>query len=259
MNNMTSRDTINDIMVKYPPLTFDEEREMINKYMSKNDRAGLNEKLILHNVGMIHRSAKNWLKIYEEDDFYSFGLDALRKAAEKFDISRNIKFATFAAFPIKTTMRNHIKDYFDNVTLNSVSMDAPLISGKNDDDSLIGDIITTSVKEEFSPKLFIEEIDAHQRIIYLKKIFKSIRLTDKEIDCLFRVYVNSETMQSISIIYGCSRARVQQIVSEALYKVRRYFKSKANFLNGKTSKNTIQCKSMHNSWKEIARKAICDV
>ena len=36
-------------------------------------------------------------------------------------------------------------------------------------------------------------------------------------------------------------------------------KSKANILNSKTNKNTIQCKSMHNSWKEIARKAICDV
>ena len=47
------------------------------------------------------------------------------KLLKKFDISRNIKFATFAAFPIKTTMRNHIKDYFDNVTLNSVSIDAP--------------------------------------------------------------------------------------------------------------------------------------
>lgn len=266
MSNMTSKDTINNIMVDYPPLTFDEERDMINNYMAKNDRAGLNERLILHNVGMIYRSAKGWLKIYEEDDFYSFGLEALRIAAEKFDISRNIKFATFAAFPIKTTMRNHINDYFNNVTLNSISIDAPINSSKSDnDESVIGDIITTSVKDEFSPKNFIDEIDSRHNISHLMRFFKSIRLTKKEIDCLFRVYVNSETIMSISNKYGCSRTRIQQIINKAMYKIRNYFKNKAKYSYGIAltentySSNSFKCNSMHNSWKDIARRVICDI
>lgn len=88
-------ETFNKLAAKYPLLTKEEERAMINAY--KDDRPRLNKLLFYHNIRIVLNMSKKYLKTASSAaDLLMNGAHGLMIAAERFDIDRNIKFNTYA-------------------------------------------------------------------------------------------------------------------------------------------------------------------
>lgn len=94
---------LHDVQGKHPPLTADEEKSLCKEY--GNDRDGLQEQLVLHNVGFAIAYVRKYSERTEErEDLWMRGLQGLSAAARKFDPSRGIRFCTFAAYYIQKAM-----------------------------------------------------------------------------------------------------------------------------------------------------------
>ncbi len=88
--NLLERD-----MSKTTILTKEEERELIEKY--RNDRAKLNEQLVLHNTRAACSIAKRYAVTTEDfDDLIARAMAGLVIAADKFDIDSGNRFLTYA-------------------------------------------------------------------------------------------------------------------------------------------------------------------
>ena len=94
-----------------PPLSAEEERELLKLCKQNNDSA--KEKLVLSNIRFIYSEAKklNSQKV-SIDDLVVAGIQGLLEAIPKFDMSSNNRFMTFASFWIR-------KELFDYIYQNS--------------------------------------------------------------------------------------------------------------------------------------------
>ena len=76
-------------------MTKKQERALIKKY--KNDRDALNELLYMHNIRLAFNMAKRYAtKTPDFDALVSDCLFGLAVACQRFDVSKNIKFSTYA-------------------------------------------------------------------------------------------------------------------------------------------------------------------
>lgn len=88
-------DTFNKIAEKHPLLDKASERKMIERL--KNDRATLNKMLFYHNIRIVLNLARKYVQKAESPaDLLMNGARGLMTAAERFDISKNTKFNTYA-------------------------------------------------------------------------------------------------------------------------------------------------------------------
>lgn len=80
---------------QYPLLNKKQERELIEKY--KDDRETLNKLLFMHNIRLVFNMAKKYaMKTPDFDALVSDCFYGLAIACKRFDITRDIKFSTFA-------------------------------------------------------------------------------------------------------------------------------------------------------------------
>lgn len=87
----------------------DETMELIKLAQSGNSAA--KEKLILENSGLIWSIVRKFLgRGYESDDLYQIGAIGLMKCIEKFDMSYDVKFSTYAVPMIMGEIRRFMRD-----------------------------------------------------------------------------------------------------------------------------------------------------
>lgn len=123
-------ETFNKIAAKYPILTKDEERGMIQAYA--NDRPKLNKLLFYHNIRIILNLSKKYLKTASSAaDLLMNGAYGLMIAAERFDLKRNIKFNTYAT---KWVFKYLLMCFYSKspVTgVNQISLNAPFFGSED--------------------------------------------------------------------------------------------------------------------------------
>ena len=117
---------------KYSTLSKEEESKMIED--NKHNREKLNDLLFMHNIRLVFSIAKKYMS--KTDDFDSMvqdGMLGLAIAANNFDITRGVKFITYAMPWIKKKVleRFYIKE--NEITKRSVSLNAPTSSQKVND------------------------------------------------------------------------------------------------------------------------------
>ena len=87
----------------------DKVRELLQLTKEGNEEA--REKLILDNVGLIWSVVRRFTnRGYESDDLFQVGSIGLMKAVDKFDLSYDVKFSTYAVPMITGEIRRFIRD-----------------------------------------------------------------------------------------------------------------------------------------------------
>lgn len=103
-------------LADYPVLSAKEERELIFTYkFSKDERIKkeAHDELILRNQGLIYSIIRKYLDQtgnYSPEFFISYGECGLKEALDKFDLSRKLRFSTYAYFWVEKEVRKGIRE-----------------------------------------------------------------------------------------------------------------------------------------------------
>lgn len=214
-------DYINSIMEKYPPFkTKEEEDEMINNYLKKNDVQGMRNELVLRNVGIIRKYSKSWNTLYTKDECASFGIEGLVKAANTFDTKVGVRFSTYAGFAIRTILRRKKDTIRNSIDERSVSLDAEY-ELKHSEKGSIADIIDSKVRDEFrvvKPTKYY--VGAKDTVEYVFRLLKGCGCSEREISVFHSVIVDGTPLSNVAKELHLSRERVRQLYEKVCSKLR---------------------------------------
>lgn len=166
--------------------------------------------LIESNIPLVYYCIKKYFPNYMfDEDIASCGKLGLVKASRTFDVSKNIKFSTYA---IKC-ITNEIKMYFrsENKHNNEVSLDTIYSTNDFDNEYNLIDIIKTEDNHFYQ----IENTDL---ILSFKKI-----LTEKAFNYFILYYIYGLTQVEIANIFNVSRSMICKTLHESRKKIRKYF------------------------------------
>lgn len=212
-------DYINSIMEKYPPFkTKEEEDEMINNYLKKNDVQGMRNELVLRNVGLIRKYSKPWNTLYTKDECASFGIEGLVRAANTFDPKVGVRFSTYAGFGIRTALRRKKETIRSRIDEKSLSMDYELKSTSKES---ISGIIDSKVRDEYrviKPTSYY--VGKKDTINFVFGLLKDIGCAEREISVFRKIIVDGTSLNSIAQEQHLSRERVRQIYEKTCIKLR---------------------------------------
>ena len=220
------------IQKQYPPIyTLEEERRLIT--VERHDEARCRELLVLHNIGLARTIGAQFAKIcggYE--DAVQIAMIGLIRASEKFDLDKNIKFSTYAAYSIlgKLGHQEVNKGQIMNNVL-CMSMNRPVRASNTksrDSDTeelaeFIGKVIEPRYKEqtkiEYNPQ---EEVEKSDSIRFIEKIINDRKCDSRE-KVIVKEYIGITeskdipgvvTLKLLGQKHGVSRERIRQILEE---------------------------------------------
>lgn len=201
-------------------LTRAEEADCIER-IARGDNEARNI-LIEHNLRLVAFIVnKHYSDCREADDLISIGTIGLIRAAETFDIKKEISFSTYAS----TCIQNQIKMYFrKNKHRNAeIYMNDPIDTDKNGNEITIADIFSDDVCID-------EEVELK---ISMQKLYKYVNsvLDEREKTIIVKRYglcINGNackpmTQNEVSELLGISRSYVSRIEKKALEKLRKEF------------------------------------
>lgn len=207
---------------QYPTLSKDEESKMIED--NKHDREKLNDLLFMHNVRLVFNVAKKYMS--KTDDFDSMvqdGMLGLAIAVNNFDISRGVKFITYAMPWIKKKVleRFYIKE--NEITKRSVSLSAPASSQKVNDNSenCLEDYVNDYVEPSMcSIKSSHHQLDLNEQSQLCADLYNGIEqrndLTDVEKNIFIDLFYNREKSRDVQFKYGVTPKDVASAKSKIL-------------------------------------------
>ena len=121
-----------------PPLTKDEEYEMMQRIMKGDNSA--KEKLIVHNLRLVVYIAKKFeTPNASSEDLISIGTIGLIKAVKTFSPERNIKLATYASRCIENEILMYLRK--SSQLKNEISIDEPLNTDWDGNELLLCDVL----------------------------------------------------------------------------------------------------------------------
>ncbi len=122
-----------------PPLTQEEEREIINRLKDSNEAKTI---LIEHNLRLVVYLAKKLESTgINVEDLISIGTIGLIKAVNTFKSEKNIKLATYASKCIENEILMHLRRV--GKTKTEISLDEPLNIDWDGNELLLSDILGT--------------------------------------------------------------------------------------------------------------------
>lgn len=223
-----------------PFLTKNEEEKLLKDFKeNSNKEAG--KKIILSHLRLVVKIALEF-KNYKANtmDTISEGNLGLMHALDKFDISKKVKFATYAIFWIKAFIQNFIIKSWSNLKNNSSQVKTALFSSNKNKEIIEQDFSFDAINTEDSKMEdyfsfnqldkkdeFKEIIDEDEKERKYKQIMKIINenLNEREafiIKARFIKDEKKETLDSLSKLFDISKERVRQIEKEALDKIKRH-------------------------------------
>lgn len=148
-----------------PPLTANEEKEVLEKISSGNEN--FREKLIVHNLRLVVYIAKKFESPQSSvEDLISIGTIGLIKAVNTFSPERNIKLATYASRCIENEILMFLRK--SSQLKNEVSIDEPLNTDWDGNELLLCDILGS---EPDTVNINIEkELETQQLLIAVSKL-----------------------------------------------------------------------------------------
>ena len=198
------------------PLSKEEEEKYVE--LANNGDINARNKLIEHNLRLVAHIVKKYdNKTNDTDDLISIGTIGLIKGVDSYSKSHKTRLTTYAARCIE----NEILMYYRNNKKHSkdISINEPVGFDKEGNEITILDILKTDKPD------FIEDIHTQNNIKALKKYFKVLTDTEKEI-ITKRYGLNNEdsyTQKEIAKKLGISRSYVSRIEKRALTKILREF------------------------------------
>lgn len=193
---------------QYPTLTKEEEDKLIAD--NKNNRKKLNELLFMHNIRLVFSIAKKYMS--KTDDFDSMvqdGMLGLAIAASNFDISRGVKFITYAMPWIRKKVLERFYTKENEITKRSTSLNSPS-SGSIANDGSDSDL-EDYVNEYIDPSACIikstrEQIASNEQVQLCADLYNEIDnrkdVTNVEKSIFVDLFYNREKARDIQLKYG---------------------------------------------------------
>ena len=213
---------LRELREKYPPLTAEEESELVLRCRGNRER--LNELLVLHNAALLIGYAKSYAMKYREmdvDDMIQCGFIGLWRAAKKFEPERGLRFSTYAGYHAQSAMGYATRLKSHLVDTRSVSLNYKLRDAKDGEDrqELI-DVVQGRIVDDFKETSLAEWLEFRDQLACVDKVIESTRgVSERNMDIFMRS-ARGETLDKIGESYGVTRARAGQIVEKAGEQVR---------------------------------------
>ncbi len=211
---------------------------------------------------VVYRMTPGYKNYIEKDDLLSYGVLGLIDAIEKYDISKNVKFVTYASLRIKGSIIDNIRkldwaprglrqrvkkveecyqrfllengrEPTENELARALSITEKELN-KFMDNSYVYNIvsfdeqISASISEGSLVDLFNESPDSifeeKELVANLSEGIESLSEKEKQVISLY--YYDELTLKEIGKVLGVSESRVCQIHSKSILKLNMYFQKK---------------------------------
>lgn len=189
--------------------------EEFNFYLEeyRNGSKHAKDILIVRNIRLVWNIVKGFDNIgLEMEDLISIGFIGLINCIDKFDVSKNIKFSTYASKCIFNEVLLYIRNSKSISTY--VSLDAPITCDENDINYI--DIIKDINID------IVDDYEKRDLVDYILGIIDDFSKRDKDIIKLYYGFIDGipKTQDEIGCIYGISKARVSVIIKNNLRKIK---------------------------------------
>lgn len=186
-------------------LTKEEQLRYFQEMANGNMKA--REELINHNLRLVsHEVLKNFANTKaDKNDLFSFGVIGLIKSIDRFDMSKNVEFSTFATKYINGEIMYFIRK--EVKIPNVMSIETSIFSTKDGDDVKIIDML----HDDFD---FVSEYEKKDIYRIINIIVDNLPPRDREITKLYFGFYDNKPKNQIEIanIIGISQAQVSRIL-----------------------------------------------
>ncbi len=197
-----------------PPLSQDEENEMIDRLLS-NDEC-VKKILVERNLRLVVYIAKKFENTgVGIEDLISIGTIGLMKAINTFDAKKNIKLATYASRCIENEILMYLRK--SSRTKNEVSIDEPLNTDGDGNELLLSDILGTDDDGVF--KTIENEVDCKLVKESICKLSKRERVI-MELRFGF-VSGKEKTQKEVADMLGISQSYISRLEKRILGRIKR--------------------------------------
>lgn len=199
------------------PEVLSKEEETLCLRAIKEGKKEAKDKLIEHNLRLVHYIAQRYQStIVEKEDLISIGTIGIIKAANSYDLDKNIKFATYASRCIENEILMYLRKY--NKLQKNISMDQGISFDKEGNELAIQDILRSD-KEEVE-----EEIMRRTTTQLIRAIVDKLPEMEKKI-IMFRygICCHRKNQQDIAEMLNISQSYVSRIEGKILGKLKRAY------------------------------------
>jgi RNA polymerase sporulation-specific sigma factor len=247
---------------RFPLLKNEEMTELLQKAQKGDGEA--REKLINCNLRLVFNLVQRFSnRGYESEDLFQIGTIGLIKAIDKFDLSYNVKFSTYAvpmiigeirrflrddspikvsrslkenAYRINKTRETLTKELGREPTLQEIAaeIDIPMeeIITSLEAMQLPTSIYETLYQDDGDPIYVLDQLsnETEDEVWFEKIAFKEIlyKLPNKERDILIMRFIQDKTQTEIAKIIGLSQVQVSRLERQALKKFKYHLEKDVN-------------------------------
>lgn len=211
-------------------LTRDEESGLLARWQEEGDRAAM-DRLVVSHLPLVRKAAARFKDKARMDDYMQSGSIGLIKAADKFDRSRGLRFATYAQWWVRQEITDAVLDarqlvkqsrsgdgkraFWKDGPAPVVSLSARIGPG----DVTLADAIPS---DDPSPEdIVLGEMERGRLVASMHAALETLKPRSQEVIRRRFLADPPETLDTISQSYGVSRERIRQIEEVALEAMRK--------------------------------------
>ncbi len=198
------------------PAPLDSENELKYVTLAKEGVEEARNKLIEHNLRLVVYIAKKYeFSNVNIQDLISIGSIGLIKGVNTYDVSKNIKLATYASRCIENEILMFLRKY--SRIKGEVSLDEPLNVDWDGNELLLSDILGTD------DDVILDNIEQDDRLSTMYKFVKKLNVREREIITLrFGLFGNEElTQKEVAEQLGISQSYISRLEKKIIEKLQK--------------------------------------
>ncbi|SEP55290.1 RNA polymerase sporulation sigma factor SigE [Piscibacillus halophilus] len=199
-----------------PPLSKEEEKEMLDRVVEGDDRA--KSKLIEHNLRLVVYIAKKFENTgIHIEDLISIGSIGLIKAVNTFNPEKNIKLATYASRCIENEILMYLRR--NNKRKTEISFDEPLNVDWDGNELLLSDVLGTD------ENIITKDLDLSVDKNLLKSALSKLTGREKQImEMRFGLSGHKEqTQKDVAEQLGISQSYISRLEKKIIRRLKKEF------------------------------------
>ena len=196
--------------------TPEEEECRLNLLCQGNEE--VRKELIEHNLRLVVYIARKFDNTgVELDDLISVGSVGLIKAVNTFNLSKNIKLATYASRCIENEILMYLRKI--SKTRGEVSLDEPLNVDYEGNELLLGDVLGTD------PEIVCQSVEEDEERKLLRRALERLNSREREIMRLrYGLSGNDElTQKEVADLMGISQSYISRLEKKIITNLRKNF------------------------------------
>lgn len=203
-----------------PPLTQEEEEELLKKLENSDDEEA-KKTLVERNLRLVVYISKKFENTgIEIEDLISIGTIGLMKAINTFNVSKNIKLATYASRCVENEILMYLRR--TNKTKGEISIDEPLKQDGDGNELLLSDILGT--ENDITSKNIEDEVDKKLLRISMQKLNEREKHI-MELRFGFNTG-NEKTQKEVADMLGISQSYISRLEKKIIGKMKKEILSK---------------------------------